>query len=143
MKTLVVEENMVVVQVKPLQPLPDKSSTLTGPLEAVSLLQEPSFEEHTLSLHQPASRIGGSDMMRKKAREPKYSSAVHRSQSLRELLLVSQLRKRERRIAGMVQVWVSMYCWLEREGCLECGRMTGLRVTMYDWSVGVGVTVSV
>ncbi|XP_063882635.1 uncharacterized protein LOC135112276 [Scylla paramamosain] len=53
-----IEQNMVVVQVKPLQPLPDKSSTLTGPLEAVSLLQEPSFEEHTLSLHQPASRSG-------------------------------------------------------------------------------------
>ncbi len=26
----------------------------------------------------------------------------------------------------MVQIWVSMYCWLEREGCLECGSMTGL-----------------
>ncbi|KAK8373816.1 hypothetical protein O3P69_014151 [Scylla paramamosain] len=74
-------------------------------------------------------RVRGSDMMQKKAREPKYSSAVHRSPSLRKLLLVSQLRKREARDRSLLQehqVWVSMYCWLEREGCLECGE--------HDWT---------
>ncbi len=42
-------------------------------------------------------------MIQKKAREPKYSSAVHRSPSLRKLLLVSQLRKREVRDRSLLQ----------------------------------------